>query len=446
MPRLPSLCLTLALLASLSLPAAEARVFDPRTFTLANGMEVVVVEDHRAPVVTHMVWYRVGAADEPPLKSGIAHFLEHLMFKGTPGIPPGEFSRIVARNGGRDNAFTAQDYTGYFQDVAKDRLELVMRMEADRMVNLVLTDELVLPERQVVLEERSQRTDNNPRALLGEQMQAMQFLAHPYRIPVIGWEHEIRQLTRQDALEFYRRHYAPNNAILIVAGDVTADEVRQLAERHYGPIPRREIAPRLRPQEPPQLAERRVSMEDQRVREPSWSRSYVAPAQKAGEAGMPYALTVLAEILGGGRTSRMQRALVLGDGPASSAGAWYDGTALDYGRFGLYATPKNGVGIEKLEAAMERVIAEIQRDGVTDAELARAKAGLEAAAIYARDSMSNAARTLGAALTSGLTVADVEAWPERIAAVTREDVQAAAREVLDLRRSVTGILLPKVRS
>lgn len=439
--------LRVAMLAAAALMAlaggASAKVFDPKSYTLANGMEVVVVEDRRAPVVTHMVWYRTGAADEPAGKSGIAHFLEHLMFRGTKTLAPGEFSKIVARNGGRDNAFTSLDYTGYFQEVASDRLDLVMGLEADRMVNLQITDAVVDPERLVILEERRQRIENNPRSLFGEQMTAAQFLSHRYGIPVIGWMHEMEGLTRADALDFYARHYAPNNAILVVVGDVRAENVRLLAEKHFGPIPARpEIKPRQRPKEPPQLAARRLVMEDARVREPSWSRSYLAPSHRTGDKAQVYALIVLAEVLGGS-TGRLQRGLVLGDGPASSAGAWYDPDAYDDGRFGFFATPKNGRNVETVEAAIDGVIATVIRDGITAEELDRARVQLDAAAIYARDSLMNVARTIGAALTAGQTLADIEAWPERIAAVTPAEVQAAAKALFDARRSVTGVLMPK---
>ena len=231
-----------ALLVAGAPAPAGAGLFNPISFTLENGLEVVVIEDHRAPVVTHMVWYRVGAADEEPGKSGLAHFLEHLMFKGTDEVAAGEFSRLIARNGGRDNAFTSQDYTGYYQSMARDKLELVMRLEADRMVNLKLDEKDVQTEREVVLEERRQRTDNEPGAQLGEAASAAQYLAHPYGIPVIGWEHEIRGLTRAAALAFYQRYYAPNNAILIVAGDVSADAVRRLGRGLLRPAQKARVA------------------------------------------------------------------------------------------------------------------------------------------------------------------------------------------------------------
>ena len=280
----PGFLLLLLLAATLpGVRAATAQVFNPETFTLSNGMQVVVISNHRSPIVTHMVWYRTGAADEAWGKSGIAHFLEHLMFRGTHEMPPGEFSKTVARNGGRDNAFTSYDYTGYFQNVARDRLELVMKLEADRMVNLVLTDEIVNPERDVILEERRQVVENRPGSLLREQMGAAMYLNHPYGRPVIGWEHEIRGLTREDAISWYRTYYAPNNAILVVAGDITAADLKPLAERYYGPIAARPVPERVRPQEPPPRAARRVELKDPRVAQPSVTRNYLAPSYVVGD-------------------------------------------------------------------------------------------------------------------------------------------------------------------
>ena len=432
--------LVLILLAA---PGARAAVFNPETFTLENGMEVVVVPNHRAPVVVHMVWYRVGAADDPVGKSGIAHFLEHLMFKGTPSYPDGEFSRLVARHGGNENAFTSQDYTGYYQKVAKERLGLVMALEADRMTNLVLRDEVVLPERDVIIEERRSRVDNEPGALLGEQIAAAQYLAHPYGVPIIGWEHEMRALTTEDALAFYRRHYAPSNAVLVVSGDITMAELKPLAEKHYGVIPAQDIAPRLRPQEPPQRAARRVVLRDGRVSQPSLSRSYIAPSLTAGATEHAYPLQVLAEVLGGGATSRLYRALVVERKLAASAGAWYDDVSLDLTRFVVYATPSPGVEITELEAAIDEEIARLLDDGVGADEIARIKQRLIAETTYARDSLYAAARVFGAARTSGVSVAEIEAWPDRIEAVTVEQITQAARAVLRPEGSVTGVLLPE---
>jgi zinc protease len=425
-------------------PAAAA-LFHPKAHTLANGMRVIVIEDHRAPVVAHMVWYKVGAADEPPGKSGIAHFLEHLMFKGTPDVPSGEFSKIVARNGGRDNAFTSYDYTGYYQNVARDKLDLVMGMEADRMTKLVLTADDVATERAVVLEERRSRTDNDPAAQLREAMNAAQYLAHPYGIPVIGWKHEVETLNLTDALDFYRRYYAPNNAILVVAGDVEAAAVFALAEKHFGPLARADTPSRLRPQEPPQLAARRVVFKDSRVSQADWRRSYLAPTRSAGASQHAIPLSLFADVLGGGTTSPLYRELVVKRKLAANAGAYYSATGLDPGTFMLYATPAPGVSMQEVEAAMDETVAAVLKDGLLTADLERSRTGLLAAAVYARDNLFTSPRIFGDALTSGLSVAQVEAWPDDVRAVTMHEVMAAGRAVLKIDHSVTGLLLPTAK-
>jgi len=422
--------------------AVYAGVFNPETFTLSNGMEVVVVSNHRTPVVTHMVWYRVGSADEMPNESGIAHFLEHLMFKGTKTRAPGEFSSIVSRVGGRENAFTSTDYTGYFQTVAVEHLETVMEMEADRMTNLVITDAEVEPERQVVLEERRSRVDNDPASILGEHVNATLFLSHPYRNPVIGWQHDIEALDIRQILNFYKRWYAPNNAILVVAGDITAAQLKPLAERYYGTIPAQPPTVRARAAEPPQKAARSVTLKDPRVRQPSWRRVFLAPGLNWGDRRHSYPLEVLSDILGGGASSRLYRALVIEKKLAVSAGTYYSGDDRGPGRFGVYASPRPGVDIESLVKAVESELQKVVAEGVTEDELRRAKDRMQAEAIYARDSLSASARVLGAALASGLSVEEVEAWPERIEAVTANGIKDAAAEVFNRSRSVTATLLP----
>jgi zinc protease len=423
--------------------AARAGVFNPQTFTLANGMQVVVVPNHRVPVVNHMVWYKVGSADDPPGKSGIAHFLEHLMFKGTKTLTSGEFSRRVARNGGHENAFTSTDYTGYFQTVALDRLELVMAMEADRMTNLVLTEEDVRTERLVILEERRQRIDNDPAAILSEHVNAALFINHPYRMPVIGWEHEIRDIDRGSILAFYRQRYAPNNAILVVSGNITADRLRPLAEKYYGAIPAAPTPPRTRPQEPPHRAAGSVVLTNVRVREPAWSRSYLAPSYSAGATEHAYPLQVLAQILSGGATSRLYRTLVVESKLANSAGANYAAVRLGPSDFTVFASPRPGIEVNALQKAVEEQLKQLLKDGVTDDEAGRAKSRMQANAIYARDSLRAGGQVLGSALAAGRTIEDTEAWPERIGAVTVEEINAAARAVLRAERSVTGRLLPE---
>ena len=431
------------LIVVLSLPGGPLRadLFNAETFTLDNGMQVVVIPDHRAPVVTHMVWYKVGSADEEPRRSGLAHFLEHLMFKGTPNVPDGQFSYIVARNGGTENAFTSHDYTAYFQSVARDRLELVMELEADRMTNLVLSEDDVETERQVILEERRSRVDNNPAAILNEQVRAAQYFIHPYGWPVIGWQHEIETLTHQDVIDFYRTHYAPNNAVLVVAGDVTAEELRPLAEQYYGVIPASEVPERIRPQEPPQLAERRVVLEDPRVPQASVSIAYLAPSYST-DPDQAFALDVLAQVLAGSTTSRLYRDLVVDQGIAVSAGAWYGGDNLDSGRFGFWITPAAGVDHEDAETALRAEIDRLLADGVSEEEVERVKQRIRASLIYARDSVAGIGQWYGSRLTTGLTVEQISAWPDGIEAVTVEQVNAAAEAVLVDETSVTGVLLP----
>lgn len=432
----------LALIAGFGAPAKSAE-FDAESFKLDNGLEVVVIEDHRSPVVTQMLWYKVGAADEPEGKSGVAHYLEHLMFKGTEKVPSGDFSHIVARNGGQENAFTAWDYTAYFQKVSVDRLGLVMSLEADRMANLTLTDrEDAAKERDVVIEERRMRTENNPGALLSEQVGAALFLTHPYRIPIIGWMAELRRLTVEDAMSFYRAHYRPNNAVLVVAGDITVDQVRGLAQTHYGSIPAGPSVERVRADEPPHLAARRVVMKDARVNQPSWQREYLAPSARAGETRLALPLEVLADVLGGGPTSRLYRALIVEKALAAGIDASYSSTAYDSTSFSLGATPAPGVDAAAVEAAIDEEIARLLVDGVTEAEVDRAKRSLIAQATFARDSGMGLAYVYGGALTTGQTIDHVRSWPSRVEAVTAADVNEAARHVFRAERSVTGLLLP----
>jgi zinc protease len=415
---------------------------DVAHFTLANGLEVVVIPDHRAPVVTHMVWYRVGSADETPGKSGLAHFLEHLMFKGTKKNPMGLFSQTVATIGGQENAFTTADYTAYYQRVARERLKTLMEFEADRMTGLVLTDDIVQPELQVVLEEQNMRVANNPGARLGEQNSAALYLNHPYGRPVIGWRQEIEKLNREEALAFYRRFYTPNNAVLVVAGDVTADEVKALAEQTYGKVERVvEVGPRVRPMEPVQEAPRTVTLADPRVTQPSVQRQYLAPSSTTAKPGESEALEVLGRILGGGSNSRLYQTLVVDKGLAVSAGASYDSTALDYAPFAVYGTPKPGTTLPQLEEAIDAVLAEVIDKGVNAGELERATNRLIADAVYAQDNQATLARWYGAALMTGSTVDQVKSWPDRIRTVTADAVRDAARQWLDKRRSVTGYLI-----
>lgn len=414
-------------------------------FKLDNGMQVVVIPNTRAPVVTHMVFYRVGAADETPGVSGIAHFLEHLMFKSTKNIPSGEFSKIVARLGGQDNAFTGHDATAYFQRIAKEQLKTVMEMEADRMVNLQLSEEDVVTERNVILEERRSRIENSPSAILSEQMDATLYYSHPYGIPIIGWEHEMEQLSRNDALTFYHHYYAPNNAILVVAGDVTGEQVLALAKETYGKLPANPkiAAKRTRPQDPPHRSARRVDIADPRAGKASLHRDYVAPSSLTAEPGEAEALTLLAKILADGPTSRVYKKMVVADKIASSADGGYWSTAIDSGKIALYAVAADGVDLKTVEAGLDSVIDEVRKNGVTQEELDRVKAGEIAQFVYDSDSQSTLARRYGYELAVGRTIADIQAWPKTIETITVDDVKKVAEKYLDIRRSVTGTMVPE---
>lgn len=437
-----------ALAGASALTAPAEAMPRPAEFTLPNGLQVLVIEDHRAPVITQMVWYRVGAADEQTGKSGLAHFLEHLMFKGTKTLAVGEFSKTVARNGGQDNAFTNWDYTAYYERIARDRLELVMQMEADRMANLRLEDaKTVLSERDVIIEERRQRTDNNPGARLNERMRAMLYPHAPYGTPVIGWLHEMQGLTPEDALAWYKKWYAPNNAILIIAGDVTVESVKPLVQKYYGKLkPSTTLSKRDWTLDPPSDAPMRVSLADPKVRQPSMARLYTSEsygtAKAKGLGREAYALDVLGEILGGTETSRIYRALVEDKQIAVSAYASADSSGLAGGTFSVGGTPAEGATLDKLEAGIDEVVADFLKNGPTDAEMARAKSRLAAAAIYALDDQEQLANIFGASITTGESIDDVVGWQDEIKKVTKEEVLAVARKTLVLSHSVTGQLLP----
>jgi zinc protease len=422
---------------------AHAMNLDVTNFKLANGLEVVVIPDHRAPVVTHMVWYRVGSADEVSGKSGLAHFLEHLMFKGTTKHPFGEFDHLVDVNGGEGNAFTTRDYTAYFQRIASDRLPLVMELEADRMQNLVLTDENVLPELQVVREERRMRTENDPSALLSEQIDAAMYTAHPYGKPVIGWMSEVAKLTKDDAVAFYKAHYTPANALLIVAGDVTPEQVKMLAEKYYGGLKNTFTpTPRVRTAEPAPIASRRVAMTDARASSPIFQRSYLGPSYSTAEGREANALDLLGDILGSGTQSRLYKSLVVEQKLASNVGAWYTGDGLDYGTFGVYGVPNSGVDVSKVEAATDVVIADILKNGVSQQELDRVRNKALAEQVYLLDDQSSLARIFGVGLMTGLTVQKLLDSDVETAKVTPDDIKQAAAKIIQLKRSVTGVLLP----
>ncbi|MFW6024657.1 MAG: M16 family metallopeptidase [Dichotomicrobium sp.] len=413
------------------------------SYTLDNGMQIVVIPDNRAPVVTHMVWYKVGGADEPPGDSGIAHFLEHLMFKGTETLAPGEFSKTVARWGGQDNAFTSQDVTAYFQRIPKDRLADVMRMEADRMANLRLDEESVRTERDVILEERRMRVDNDPSSILQEQAKAALYVAHPYGIPIIGWETEIRELDQQDAIAFYERFYAPNNAVLVVSGDVAPEEVLSLARQSYGEIPRRdEVGRGVRPVEPEPRTPREVTLKDARAAKPSLYRYYLVPSYASDSGLEAEALELLMRIVGENPTGRLYQELVVEQKLATTAGGWYSGTTRDYGSLGLYAVATPESDLDEIEDAVNRIVGDIAENGVSEDELERARRAAIAELVYNYDSQTSMARIYGYALATGRSVEDIANHPQRLAKVSMEDVAAAAKKYLQAERSVTAKLIP----
>lgn len=434
---------------AVSPPSAETasaydRVPNVSHFTLDNGLEVVVIPDRRAPVVTHMLWYKVGSADEAPGKSGIAHFFEHLMFKGTKNHPAGAFSEAISEIGGEENAFTSYDYTAYYQQVPPSALKDMMAFEADRMVNLVLTDDVIGPERDVILEERNSRVENSPAALLREEHSATLWQNSPYGIPVIGWQHEIEKLNREDAIEFYTRFYAPNNAALIVTGDVSAEEVRAMAEETYGKVPRGpDLPPRIRPREPEQNTARSVTLRDERVSVPSFYSEWIAPSYNTAESpSETAALEMLAEVLGGGTRSRLYKRLIVDDGIAQSVGASYDASAWDDGSFTIWGSPRGEGDIAIMRRTIREEIDRIASDGVPDDELDKAKNRSIKSLVFARDSQATMARIYGALLTTGGKVEDVNEWAGHIRAVTSEQVSAAATAWLNRNKATTAFLLP----
>jgi zinc protease len=427
-------------------PAAPFRVApEAEQFALSNGMQVVVIPDHRAPVVTQMVWYRVGAADEEAGQSGVAHFLEHLMFKGTPAYPGNTLDRRVNEIGGEHNAFTSADHTVYVERVAPEHLAEMMQIEADRMVNLVLTDQVVAPERDVVINERLEVIESEPAHMLSEAVMRLLYLNHPYGRPVIGWKHEIEALDTGTALDFYKRHYAPQNAVLVVAGDVAADEVRRLAERTFGAVPTRAGSVRsARPAEPPPVGPRTVLVRHDNAVEPQLQIAYQTPSTTTGKPGEAEALALLAEILGGGPTSRFYDRLVRGSGLATEAAAGYEPDGVDAGRFFVYAVPKPGIQLRSLETTLREIIAEVAAGGVAAEELRRAKQSAIAEALYAMDDQEQLATGIGEAIATGQSLADVQNWPARIEAVTAQAVQEAAGVFLIPANSATGYLEPRI--
>lgn len=429
-----------ALVPSAVLAAEPVKV---ETFTLDNGMQAVVIPNHRVPAVSHMLWFRIGSADEEAGMSGLAHYLEHMLFKGTDKLEVGEYSQTVSKYGGDHNAFTSYDYTGYYVNIAKEHLPKIMALEADRMVNLKVGEAEFLKEREVIIEERSMRTDNQPSALLREQMMAALFLNHPYHTPVIGWRHEMAALSHEQVFDMYRRYYHPNNAVLIVAGDITAAELKPLAEAHYGSMKKGETLARDWTQEPKHVAERRLVLRDEKVRQPSFRRYYLAPSFVSGETKRALPLSLFSQVLGGSETGRLYQELVVKRKLATSAAAYYNGVNRGPSVFSISATPAEGVELATLEAAVDEVLAGIKQGGVTGEELARAKTQSKAEVIYARDGLQSLAYIIGQLYMVGLDEDFFNQWPQMIEQVEAEQLRRAARAVLVRERAVTGWLLPQ---
>ncbi|HWI15467.1 MAG TPA: pitrilysin family protein, partial [Burkholderiales bacterium] len=386
--------------------------------------------DHRAPVAVSMVWYRVGSVDEVTGHTGVAHVLEHMMFKGTRDVGPGQFSRLVAAGGGRDNAFTSRDATAYFQTLQKSELPLALKLEADRMANLTLSADEFKREIQVVMEERRWRVDDQARSLLSEQMMATVFKAHPYRQPVIGWMNDLQNMTVEDARAFYERWYGPNNALLVVVGDVQPDEVFGLAKKYFGPLKSRALPERKPQVEPEQRGIQRITVKAP-AELPSLVMTYRTPALVDPEHDWePYALDVLSDVLAGNEAARLNRSLVRDQRIAGSAGAGYDSIGRGPALFQLFATPTPGRNVAELEQALRREIQSVVDKGVSAEELERVKAQSVASHVYERDSMMFQARQIGGLEIAGLSHRYIDLFLEKLKAVTPEQVQAVAKKYL----------------
>ena len=440
----------LALLAFLFAPLLSATALNYETFTLENGLKVVIVPDHRSPVVVHSVWYRAGSADEPSWrknKTGIAHMLEHMMFKGTDKIPAGEFSKIVARNGGRDNAFTSYDYTAYYQKVAADRLDLMMEMESDRMANLNINDEIFQPERDVVIEERRWRVDSKPKNRFYEELMATHFKVNTYKNPVIGWRKDIDGYTVKDAIDWYKDHYTPTGAIMILVGDVTKDKVEKMVRKHYGPLAERKIPEPVIPTEPLFDAPRELKKVDAEVKVPVFYRLYRAPSMFAGLAGDAetikdtVALSVLADVLGGGTTSRLYTQLVKELKIADAASASFDAIGRAESSIDMFIQPKPDKTLNEVEAAAIKEIKKLKTKKISHDELERTQAKMLASVVYAQDDGFNVAYRLGRWLIAGGTPENLEDWQQVLKNLTPADVQRAAQKYLVIKQSTTGLLV-----
>ncbi len=412
-------------------------------FFLSNGMEVVVIPNHRVPAVSHMLWFRIGSADDPHGKSGIAHFHEHMMFKGTERYKTGEYAEIIARYGGDQNAFTGHDATSYYVNIAKENLPLVMELEADRIRGLKPSDGDTEKERQVIIEERRQRIENNPQALLSEQMQAALYRHHPYHIPVIGWMHEMEGLTKGDTLDFHAKYCHAGNAILIVSGDITATELKPLVEKYYGNLPGGNVPERRWANEPPHIAARQIVMRHANVKQPEWTRSYATSSFGYGDKKHVLPLFLLSQLMGGGKTSKLYQSIVVEQKLASSIDTSYAGFNLGPSEFEISAIPEKDVSLDALQKAIDAEIAAMLKSGFSDADITRAKTLLKAESIYARDGLTSMARLMGWIRIVGLDADFLTHWEDMVEAITAAQIMEAAKHALNDKASVTGWLLPE---
>jgi zinc protease len=428
------------LLAPWLLTAALA---NPYETTLDNGLRIIVKEDNRAPTAVHMVWYRIGSMDEVDGTSGVAHVLEHMMFKGTPSVGPGEFNKRVAAAGGRDNAFTSRDYTAYFQQIPKEKLAEMMQLEADRMRHLTVDPKEFAQEIKVVMEERRMRTDDNPQSKLFEQMNAAAFQAHPYRRPIIGWMSDLETMTAADAKAWYDTWYVPNNAYVVVSGDVKHQEVFALAKKHYGALASRELPARKAQVEPRQEGTRKLTVKAP-AELPVLIMGYKAPVIRDPKTDQdPYALQILAAILDGHDAARFNKKLVREDKVALSAGISYDNTARGPGMLYLYGSPSEGKTVADLETALRAEISRIQQSGVSETELKRTKAQLVAGQVYKLDSMFGQAMEVGQMEAVGMHWKDVDVMLAKLQQVSAADVQAVAKKYFNDDALTIGILDPQ---
>ena len=418
----------------------HAEVFEK---TLSNGLKVIVKEDHRAPVIVQQIWYKAGSMDERTGTTGVAHVLEHMMFKGTKAVPTGEFSKRIAAAGGRENAFTNNDYTAYFQQLHKSQLPLAMKLESDRMHNLQLTDAEFSKEIKVVMEERRMRTDDEPHSLMNEKLMAAAYQEHPYQHPVVGWMNDLQAMTAEDARDWYKSWYVPNNATLVVAGDVKASEVFALAQRYYGVIPARKLPARKKFSEPPQLGVKRIVVKAP-AELPNLVMAYHTPTiADPGKDWKPYALQMLAGILDGNDSARLNKTLVREQQLASSAGAGYDATSRGPSLFMLEGTPSEGKTVAELEAGLREQLEILMRDGVSEEELKRVKAQVTASEVYKLDSLFYQAMQIGQLESIGLGHKAIPLMLKKLQAVTAQQVQDVAREFIQDDHLVVAVLDPQ---